>query len=778
MVDELAHTNAPGLEHEKRWQDVETLLEAGIDVITTVNVQHLESLNDVVQAITGVPQRETVPDAVVRAAEQVELVDMTPEALRRRMAHGNIYAPDKIDAALANYFRPGNLTALRELALLWLAGSVDEALNRYRGEHGIVATWEARERIVVALSGGPEGDAVIRRAARIAARTTASDLMAVHVARSDGLAGASLAALAKQRLLVESLGGSYHSVVGDHVPDAILTFARTNNATQIVIGASRRRALTAAFTGPGSGLSIIRASGPIDVHVVTHDFVGRGRVLPRLSAGLTAQRRWAGLAVAAVLFAVLTPVCAALRPDVGLPGTMLLFLLAVVVTSLVGGFYPALVAAVAGSLLINFYFVPPIHTLTINRPQNVLALVVFVVIAVLVSRVVDAAARRSSEAARSNAEAETLSTLAGSLLRGEQALPALLQRVQEAFAVASVSLLSRRSNAPTSRGQRGTWTTVATIGDAAPCEPEPGDVEVPVGDDLELVLRGRPLAAEDQRILNAFATQVAVAYQQRGLAEAAASAAPLAETDRMRSALLNAVSHDLRTPIAAAKAAVSGLLAADVAWSAADRRELLDTANHALDRLTDLVTNLLDLSRVQAGVLRVSVTSVVLDDVVSRALDHVSVTGRRDGSPVATVDIDLPPTVPEVIADAGLLERVLANLVDNALRYAPAECPVRISASEHAGTVEVRVIDRGTGVAPADRDTVFEPFQRRDDRATSASGGVGLGLATSRAFTEAMHGTLELEDTPGGGLTAVIALPAAPAPVSERGPAPTAAAAP
>src|SRR5262245_55446790 len=241
LVDELAHTNIPGSgPHEKRWQDVETLLEAGINVLSTVNIQHLESLNDVVEQITGVPQHETVPDAVVRAAEQVELVDMTAEALRRRMAHGNIYPAEKVDAALGNYFRVGNLTALRELALLWLADEVDEQLDRYRSDHGIAGTWEARERVVVALTGGPEGDTLIRRASRIAARTKGADLMAVHVTRSDGLTGASTADLARQRSLIESLGGTYHQVVGDDVPRALLDFAGGVNATQLVLGASRR----------------------------------------------------------------------------------------------------------------------------------------------------------------------------------------------------------------------------------------------------------------------------------------------------------------------------------------------------------------------------------------------------------------------------------------------------------------------------------------------------------------------------------------------------------
>src|SRR6266550_3773769 len=562
VVDELAHTNIPGSRNAKRWQDVEELLEAGVTVLSTVNVQHLESLNDVVETITGVPQRETVPDSVVRAAEQVELVDMTAEALRRRMAHGNIYAPDKIDAALSNYFRPGNLEALRELALLWLADSVDEGLQRYREQHGIAARWETRERVVVALTGGPEGEALIRRAARIAGRATGGEMLAVHIARSDGLAGSSIATLDQQRLLVESLGGSYHSVIGDDVAESVLDFARANNATQVVIGASRRNALVAALTGPGTGLTITRKSGNIDVHVVSHEYVGKGRVLPRIAPGVTRRRQILGVIVAAVLITILVSVLAAVRDDVSLASDLLLFLLVVVIVSLIGGIWPALITAIAASLVVNYYFVAPLHQFTISQPENVLALGVFVVIAALVSRVVDTAARRTSEAARSNAEAETMSTLAGSVLRGEQAIPALLERVRETFAVDRVSLLRRDSPAPASEGpggMRGSWTCLASVGDYPCAHPEDGDAEAPVGPDLVLVLGGRAIAAEDQRVLNAFAAQVGVAFEQRRLTEVANAAADVAEADRMRTALLNAVSHDLRTPIASAKAAISSL---------------------------------------------------------------------------------------------------------------------------------------------------------------------------------------------------------------------------
>ncbi|MGF7234536.1 MAG: universal stress protein, partial [Frankia sp.] len=306
LVDELAHTNIPHGRHTKRWQDVQELLAAGIDVLSTVNIQHLESLNDVVEAVTGVPQRETVPDEVVRRAEQVELVDMTPEALRRRMAHGNIYPPDRVDAALGNYFRLGNLTALRELALLWMADKVDEQLDSYRAQHGISRGWETRERVVIALSGGPEGETLIRRGARIAARATGGELCAVYVVPSDGLLAGDAGALQRQRDLVEDLGGSYHQVVGHHIPDALFDFARGVNATQLVLGASRRTWIGTVLGGRGVAAEVTRRAGPIDVHIVSHDAAGRGRRLPEFGGHLSVRRRLTGTALAAVALPAVT----------------------------------------------------------------------------------------------------------------------------------------------------------------------------------------------------------------------------------------------------------------------------------------------------------------------------------------------------------------------------------------------------------------------------------------------------------------------------------------
>jgi two-component system sensor histidine kinase KdpD len=755
LVDELAHTNVPGSRNAKRWQDVEELLNAGIEVITTVNIQHLESLNDVVLKITGVPQRETVPDAIVRAADQVELVDMTPEALRRRMAHGNIYAPEKIDAALNNYFRPGNLTALRELALLWLADKVDEGLQRYRAAHHIRDTWEARERVLVALTGGPEGETLIRRAARIAARSAGGGLLAVHVTRSDGLTGANPSTLAAQRRLVESLGGSYHQVIGDDIPDALLTFARAENATQLVLGASRRSWLSTLVTGPGFGQRTIRGSGDIDVHIVTHALMGRGRGLPRAGGGLTLRRQLTGYLLAALLAPLLTFALANFRSGLNLISDVLVFLVAVVVVALVGGFVPAVLLAVVGSLLLNYYFIPPIHQFTIAEVNNALALGVFVVVALLVSSVVDTAARRTRQAARAGAESQLLTTTAGSVLRGQRAVEAVLDRVREAFGMESVTLLEReggREGAP-KRGPAAGWTAVAHSGEPALTTPDDANVEVPVGDSLSLALLGRTLPAADRRVLGAFAAYAAVALEQQRLTAAAEAARPIAEADRMRTALLTAVSHDLRTPLASAKAAVTSLRSADVQWTQEDRAELLATADESLDKLSRLVDNLLDMSRLQTGALSVFPRPAGLDEIVARALDHL-------GPQSNDVIVDIPDSLPEVQVDPAILERVIVNLTSNALRYSPPGHPPLLAASALGDRVELRVVDRGPGIPADDRDRIFVPFQRLGD--TDNTSGVGLGLALSRGLTEVMGGTLEPDETPGGGLTMILSLPAAP----------------
>ncbi len=750
LVDELAHTNVPGSKNAKRWQDIEELLAAGITVLSTLNIQHLESLNDVVQTITGVPQRETVPDEIVRRAEQVELVDMTPEALRRRMVHGNVYKPEKIDAALGNYFRVGNLTALRELALLWLADKVDEQLDRYRAEHKIDKTWEARERVVVALTGGPEGETLIRRAARIADRARGADLMAVHVTRSDGLAGADPALLAKHRVLLESLGGTYHEVVGADVPRALLDFARSVNATQLVLGASRRGRFAQIFSR-GVGVTTTAESGPIDVHLVTHEEAKKGRRLPAgTKSALSRQRRLAGFALALLGLPLLTAVLHGTA--LNLTSDVLLFLLAVVIVAVVGGLWPAVVAAVGGFLLLNYFFTPPIYQWTVAEREDLLALLVFVAVGILVSAVVDVAARRTREAARASAEAQTLATIASGVLRGESPLTALLERLHETFQFQTVTLLERVPDAAQNvemRHDPTCWYVASSVGGEPIHAPSQGDIEVPVGEDLTLVLQGHPLAASDRRLLEAFAAQAATALRQQRLTTEAAAAKPLAAADKMRTALLAAVSHDLRTPLASAKAAVGSLRSTEVQFDERDRAELLATAEESLDRLGRLVANLLDMSRLQAGVLGVSKRPIGLEEAVPHALDEIGEVARG-------VTMRIPPELSAVNADPGLLERVLVNLIGNAIRHSPPGQPALLAGSEHDGRVQLRVVDHGPGIPEEEWSNIFLPFQRLGDRDNTT--GVGLGLALSRGLTEAMGGTLTPEHTPGGGLTMVLSL--------------------
>ncbi|HZN72267.1 MAG TPA: DUF4118 domain-containing protein, partial [Micromonosporaceae bacterium] len=578
---------------------------------------------------------------------------------------------------------------------------------------------------------------------------------AVHVARSDGLAGADPALLAKQRVLVESLGGTYHEVVGTDIPAALLDFARGVNATQLVIGASRRGRFAQLFA-PGVGVTTTQRSGPIDVHLVTHEEIGRGR-RPVLagSTALSTRRRLAGFALALLGLPLLTYVLWLVDEDLSITSELLLFLAATVAVALVGGLWPALLAAVGGSVLINYYFTPPVHTFTIAERENVLALIVFVVIAVAVSAVVDLAARRTREAARASADAQTLATVAGGVLRGARPLAALLERLRETFGLESVTLLERRPDAPPDPGRQrdpGAWRVAATVGGQPCVAPGEGDADVPVDDDLALVLRGHPLPAEDRRVVEAFAAQAAVALRQERLAEEAAKAGTLAEADKMRTALLAAVSHDLRTPLASAKAAVTSLRSDEVAFSDDDRDELLATADESLDRLSRLVANLLDMSRLQAGALGVTTTAIGLEDAVPRALDEL---GEQARAVVVRISDDLPA----VEADPGLLERVLVNVIGNALRFSPAGQPPLLTASEHEGRVELRIVDRGPGIPEAERDDVFLPFQRLGDRDNAT--GVGLGLALARGLAEAMGGSLVPETTPGGGLTMVLSLPSA-----------------
>ncbi|HEX5144496.1 MAG TPA: sensor histidine kinase KdpD [Mycobacterium sp.] len=745
LVDELAHTNTPGSENSKRWQDVEELLDAGITVISTVNVQHLESLNDVVAQITGIEQQETVPDEIVRAAAQIELVDITPEALRRRLSHGNVYAPEKVDAALSNYFRRGNLTALRELALLWLADQVDAALAKYRADNQITDTWEARERVVVSVTGGPESETLVRRASRIASKSSA-ELMIVHVVRGDGLSGVSAPQMGKVRELAASLGATVHTVVGDDVPAALLDFAREMNATQLVIGTSRRSRWARIFE-EGIGAAVVQNSGKIDVHMVTHEEAKAGW---RFSAATPHQRYLLSWLAAVVVPSVICAVTASfLDPLLGVGGKSALFFVGVLVVALLGGVAPAAVSAVFSGLLLNYFLIEPRHTFTISEPDSAITIVVLLAVAVAVAVLVDNAAQRTRETRRASQEAELLALFAGSVLRGAD-LETLLERVRETYSQRAVSIL---------RVIGDDEQVVACVGESPCVSVDSADTSVEAGDDeFWMLLAGRSLPARDLRVLTAVAKQAAGLIRQRELTDEASKAAAIEKADELRRSLLSAVSHDLRTPLAAAKAAVSSLRSEDIGFSPEDTQELLATIEESVDQLTALVGNLLDSSRLGAGVVRPELKRVYLEEVVQRAVLSIGrgATGYG-GRGLDRVKVDVGDAV--ALADAGLLERVLANLIDNALRYAPNGV-VRVNAGRVAQRILINVVDEGPGIPRGSEDQLFEPFQRLGDRDNKS--GVGLGLSVARGFVEAMGGTVTATDTPGGGLTMVVDLAAPP----------------
>jgi len=745
LVDELAHTNTPGSKNPKRWQDVDEILDAGITVISTVNVQHLESLNDVVTQITGIEQQEKVPDEVVRAADQIELVDITPEALRRRLSHGNVYASARIDAALSNYFRQGNLTALRELALLWLADQVDAALVKYRSDKHITDTWEARERVVVAVTGGQESETLVRRAFRIASKSSA-ELMVVHVVRGDGLSGVSAPQMGKVRELAASLGATVHTVVGDDVPAALLDFAREMNATQLVVGTSRR-SRWARVLDEGIGAAVVQQSAKIDVHMVTHGEVKRGRSWSSLTPRHRHTVSWlAALVVPSVICALIVWL---LDPYLGVGGESALFFIGVLVVALLGGVAPAALSALLSGLLLNYFLVEPRHTFTIAEPDSAVTIVVLLLVAVAVAALVDGTAKRAREATQASREAELLALFAGSVLRGAD-LSTLLERVRETYAQRAVAIL---------RVTDDVESVVACVGNDPCVSPASADTAIEVGDDeFWMLMSGRQLAARDRRVLTAVAKQAAGLVQQRELSEEAGRAEAIAQADELRRSLLSAVSHDLRTPLAAAKAAVSSLRSDDVDFSAEDTSELLATIEESIDQLTALVGNLLDSSRLAAGVVAPNLQSVYLEETVQRALVGISKhsTGFRSVA-LDRVKVEVDDAV--AMADAGLLERVLANVIDNALRYAP-DSPVRVTASTVGGRVLIAVIDDGPGIPRGTAEQLFAPFQRLGDQDNTT--GIGLGLSVAKGFVDAMGGTIQATDTPGGGLTVLIELDAPP----------------
>jgi two-component system sensor histidine kinase KdpD len=732
LVDELAHTNAPGAKNEKRWQDVEALLDAGIDVITTVNIQHLESVNDVVEKITGIVQRETVPDAVVRKAEQIELVDITPEALRRRMAHGNIYPAEKVDASLSNFFRSGNLTALRELSLLWLADRVEDSLKKYLDDHDIKGSWETRERLIVAVTGTESDEALLRRAARMASRTGA-ELFAVHVIDSGALQKRDADTTLARELTVE-FEGTFQEIMDEDVATALVSFARSERGTQIVMGSSRNRK---KIQRTGVIEKVLRQAHDLDVHIIAVDGEKPKRMWRRRKIGtVTRQRQGTGIIAAAVSLPLITLILSQVRSSVSESTVFLVYLVVVLALASWSGIVLGLVAAIVAAGLENFYFIKPLHTLEVARPDDVVAIVAFLLFAVGASVVVNLFTQRSSEAERSKAEAEILARAAATVATTRDDLLPLLDSLRAVFAVPTVALLERHE---------GEWATELLSGEQV--EPSELNARFAIDDDHVLVMASATLDNQDRQLIGAFAGRVAASIESQRLAHEAAERQAVAETDALRTGLLKAVSHDLRTPLATIEANVSSLLQTDLSWTLNEQHNFLVSVDREVHRLTRLVTNLLDAGRLEANIVTPRLSHVALDDLVASALETIDTHGR-------VLDIELAEDLPLIVTDPDLVERVIANVISNACRFGPPDQPIRINGGATGNGVELLVIDRGPGIPEKKRAAIMASFQDLNDERS----GAGLGLSVASGFMALLDGELRFEDTPGGGLTVAIEL--------------------
>lgn len=758
LVDELATRNPPTHRHQHRWQDVGELLEAGIDVITTLDIGELQSLASVVADITGREAVDVVPDRVVRSASQLHLVDQTPEALRRRLAHGNIVGVDELPADLAEAFSEEKLAALRELTLGWMVDRAEEDRDRRRAAHPGAATWETREVVVVAITGAASAAPVIARAARIADRQRGR-LVGVHVRGIDSLtATTTVDALEEQHRLLRSFGGTYQEVASGDVAAALVKVALAEGATQIVIGSSGRSRWVELTRG--SLVSELVEQSPVDVHVVATDVAAR-RPLRRRSAtrpSLFSPRRtiWSWI-VAAVAPVVTALILSAADRSVPVSAQLLIMLLSVVAAAVSGGWRPAVLAAAEAFALSNWYFVAPVHALSITDSEDVVSLISFLVVALTVGGYVSVATRRSLDAVRARSDASTLAAMAGEVATRHDPVAALVARLRDSFGATGASLMLC---------DQGEWVVAASDGPASPVDDDHAESTLAVGDQGRLLLTGSALRSIDEETTGAFLDQLAVAVEQQRLRTREHEAAMAAPANELRAALLNAVSHDLRTPLASVKAAVSTLRQSDVEWPPEIRAEFLATIETGTDRLSGLIVNLLDMSRIEAGAVELRLETVRLDEVVLRSVIGVQRSSDDGTGAAVSIDVDIDEALPGVLADPALLQHVVTNVIDNAVKWSPAGGRVRVDASviDSGGSahgpgsrIVLRIIDQGPGIPRSQRDAVLQPFQRRGD--TAAVEGTGLGLAVASGFAHLMGLGLRIDDTPGGGTTVVLELP-------------------
>ncbi len=764
LVDELAHTNAPGSRHPKRYLDVEELLSRGIHVYTTVNIQHIESLNDVVAQITHVRVRETVPDQIFDRADAVELVDLTPDDLIERLKEGKVYVPREAERALQNFFSPAKLTALRELALRRTADRVDEQLLSEMQAHAISGPWAAGERILVCVSEDPRSAGLVRYAKRLADRLHAPfTALCIETERSQRFTEEERDRIADTLRLAERLGGEGITIPSSsrHIADDVLNFAHANNVTQIVIGKSTRSRWFEILHGSVVH-ELVRHSGNISVHVIAGD---TGAPLPK-KAVRTANDT-PGIELLPYLAALLAVAIAltlgeAIQHLLGSIETVdLVFLTAIVIIAVRYGLWPSLVASVTASLCWNFFFLPPIYTFTITDPVNIAAFIMFTVVAVIVSHV---GGRGRAQTVTAQGRVRTLESLyafsrklagAGTL---DDVLWATAYQTALMLDVRVVVLLPENGGIVVKGGYppedtlgegdlaaahwvwennraagRGSDTLPGAKRLFLPMRTGRGNIGI-VGIDSD---RSGPLLTPDQRrLLDALIDQGALAIERVHLVEDLEGARRTAETDRLRSALLTSISHDLRTPLAAALGAAGTLRDLDHALTDAQKAELLTTVIDESERLNRFIANLLDMTKLESGAIVPNAAPHDVGEIVGSAL-------RRAGKILQQhqVALDLPSALPMLDLDAVLFEQALFNLLDNAAKYSSPGTTIRVSGWREGDTAVLQIADEGEGIPPADLEHIFDKFHRAQ-KGDHVRAGTGLGLAIARGFVEAMHGSI------------------------------------
>jgi two-component system sensor histidine kinase KdpD len=775
LVDELAHSNGPGSRHVKRWQDVDELLEAGIDVFTTLNVQHLESLNDVVAQITGVFVRETVPDAVFDKAYEVRVVDLPVDQLLERLAEGKVYIAHQASRAVDNFFKEGNLIALRELALRRTAERVEAKMRGYKAAHGIEETWHTGERVLVCVSPSPYSAHLVRQARRMATSLHA-ELVAVYVETSASIrmSPADRDRLAQTMRLIESLGGEPVTLRGEDAAVETVRYARKRNVTKIVVGKPTHPRWR-DFIKPSFLDDLVRQSREIDVYVISGF---SGAVLPappeKVAPGvLDVPGYSAGVAV------VVTSALVAwgLFGRSQIADVVMTFLLGVVVVSMRFGYGASLLAAVLSVLAFDFFFIPPYLSFAVTDFSHIVTFGVMFFVAIVISgltkRIRDQAdSARGRE--RRTASLYAISRELGVAASREKLLDIAARHVREVFGAKVAFLLPKRDDAleilladegtlAPDDNDRGVadwvWTNQKPAGSGTDTLPLARGLFVPIKGSrgrvgvLALFPAGQPLRIDDpdeRQLLVTIAGLVGSGLERTLLAEEARRATLKIETEQLRNALLSSVSHDLRTPLGVVIGATSALLEQGAPKDDATRRELLRTAHEEALRLNRLVANLLDMTRLEAGALKVHKEAQPLEEVVGAALNRMD--DRLRGRAVRT---DVPADLPLVPLDLVFVEQVLINVLENATKYTPAGSPLEITARLGEGELIVEVNDRGPGVPKAEAERVFDKFYRAKD----AEGGVGLGLTICRGIISAHGGRMWVEDRPGGGASFRFTLP-------------------